>query len=121
AIKGPVYLAAGLMAGLVPLFLYYTIIFPDPLTLRQKERAPIVRVLARDGEVLAERGAAHDYMPLDLLPPHVTGAVVATEDRRFYDHWGVDPQGLLRAFFANIRAGRFAQGGSTLTQQLAKN
>lgn len=109
------------MAGLVPLFLYYTIIFPDPLTLRQKERAPIVRVLARDGEVLAERGAAHDYMPLDLLPPHVTGAVVATEDRRFYDHWGVDPQGLLRAFFANIRAGRFAQGGSTLTQQLAKN
>lgn len=121
AIKGPVYLAALGLAGLAPLFLYYTVVFPDPLRLRQKERGAVVRVLARDGEVLAERGAAHDYMPLDLLPPHVIGAVVATEDRRFYDHWGVDPQGLLRAFFANIRAGRVAQGGSTLTQQLAKN
>ena len=48
-------------------------------------------------------------------------AVVATEDRRFYDHNGLDPYGLLRAMFANVRAGRYAQGGSTITQQLAKN
>jgi penicillin-binding protein 1A len=112
-------LAATVSAGL--LFVHYSMAFPDPLSLRHKERAPIIRILAADGSVLAERGAAHDYMPLDLMPRHVTDAVVATEDRRFYEHRGLDPQGLLRAMFANIRAGRYAQGGSTLTQQLAKN
>ncbi len=106
-------------AGL--LFLHYTIAFPDPLSLWQRERTPIIRILAADGSVLAERGGAHDYMPLDLLPAHVIDAVVATEDRRFYEHNGLDYFGLIRAMFANIRAGRYAQGGSTLTQQLAKN
>ena len=106
-------------AGL--LFLHYSMTFPDPLSLRHKERAPVIRILAADGSHLAERGAAHDYMPLDLLPGHVIDAVVATEDRRFFDHNGVDPFGLVRAMFANVRAGRYAQGGSTLTQQLAKN
>ena len=109
------------LPSLAALMVYYTVSFPHPLAMRNKERAPVVRILARDGSVLAERGAAHDYMPLDLLPRHVTGAVVATEDRRFFEHYGLDPAGLGRAFFANLRAGRFAQGGSTLTQQLAKN
>lgn len=103
------------------LMVYYTVSFPHPLSMRAKERAPVIRILARDGSVLAERGAAHDYMPIDFLPKHVTGAVVAIEDRRFYDHSGLDPAGFVRAVFANLRAGRFAQGGSTLTQQLAKN
>jgi penicillin-binding protein 1A len=111
----------GMAASLVTMMVYYTVSFPHPLTMRNKERAPVIRILARDGSVLAERGAAADYMPLDLLPKHVRGAVVATEDRRFYDHYGLDPIGLVRAFFTNLRAGRFAQGGSTLTQQLAKN
>ena len=106
-------------AGL--LFAHYSSAFPNPLSLRHKERAPIIRILAIDGSVMAERGAAHDYMPLDMLPRHVTDAVVATEDRRFYEHRGLDPYGLVRAMFANVRAGRYAQGGSTLTQQLAKN
>jgi penicillin-binding protein 1A len=106
-------------AGL--LFVHYSISFPDPLSLRHKERAPIIRILAVDGSVLAERGTAHEYVPLDLIPQHVTDAVVATEDRRFYEHKGLDPWGLIRAMFANVRAGRYAQGGSTLTQQLAKN
>lgn len=103
------------------LLIYYTIVYPDPLTLRSHDGAPIIRILARDGSVLAERGAAHAYMPIDLLPPVVTNAVIATEDRRFHEHWGVDPIGMARAFLTNLRAGRFAQGGSTLTQQLAKN
>ncbi|MEQ1615232.1 MAG: transglycosylase domain-containing protein, partial [Hyphomicrobiaceae bacterium] len=81
-------------AGL--LFAHYSSTFPNPLSLRHKERAPIIRILAVDGSVMAERGAAHDYMPLDLLPRHVTDAVVATEDRRFYEHGGLDPFGLVR-------------------------
>jgi penicillin-binding protein 1A len=107
--------------GLATLFVYYTVTFPHPVALRQNERAPVIRILARDGAVLAERGAAHDFMPLELLPAHVIGAVVATEDRRFYQHWGLDPTGLFRAAFANLRSGRYSQGGSTITQQLAKN
>jgi len=121
AVLAPTAVGALGLAGFAGMMLYYTVAFPDPLSLRQKERAPVVRILARDGAVLAERGMAHDYMPLDLLPRHVTAAVVATEDRRFHEHWGIDPSGLVRAAFANLRAGRVAQGGSTLTQQLAKN
>ncbi len=118
-------IAAGLPvlagASLFGLFIYYTVAFPDPAMLRKKERAPVIRILARDGSVLAERGAAHDFMPLDFLPDQVVSAVVATEDRRFFQHWGLDFNGLARAAFANLRAGRFSQGGSTITQQLAKN
>lgn len=116
-------LFAGLSGAIVLslAFIYYTIRFPDPSALRQRDKAPVVRVLAADGSLLAERGEAYDFMPFDLLPRHVINAVVATEDRRFFDHWGVDPIGIARAGFANLKAGRYAQGGSTLTQQLAKN
>jgi penicillin-binding protein 1A len=118
-------LTAAALVGLATTFagmtVYYTIAFPNPLAIRKSENAPIIRILARDGSVLAERGAAHAYMPLDQLPKVIPAAVVATEDRRFFDHYGVDPVGMIRAMFANLRAGRFAQGGSTLTQQLAKN
>lgn len=107
--------------ALTGLFLTYSLRFPDPLSLAQKRHTPVIKVLARDGTTLATRGITADYMPLDLLPGHVGDAVIAIEDRRFYTHWGVDPWGLLRAAGANFRAGRFAQGGSTLTQQLAKN
>ncbi len=99
----------------------YTIRFPDPSALRQREQAPIVRILARDGTLLAERGNAGKPVPLAELPPHVLHAVVAIEDRRFFSHIGLDFRGLARAMFANLRAARYAQGGSTLTQQLAKN
>jgi penicillin-binding protein 1A len=116
-------LAGGLVlcVALATMMVYYTVVFPHPLAISKKEHAPVIRILARDGSVLAERGTAGDYMPLDLLPKHVWGAVVATEDRRFFSHYGLDPLGLIRACFVNLRAGRVVQGGSTLTQQLAKN
>ncbi|MBO0765300.1 MAG: PBP1A family penicillin-binding protein [Hyphomicrobiaceae bacterium] len=101
-------------------FSYYTKTIPDPLALRQKDKAPVVRILARDGSVLAERGAA-PYVPIDLLPRHLIDAVLAIEDRRFFSHWGIDVSGLSRAMVTNLRAGRVVQGGSTITQQLAKN
>ncbi len=99
----------------------YTIRFPDPSALRQRAQAPLVRVLGRDGTVLAERGQSAQAVPIGELPAHAIHAVLAIEDRRFFDHVGLDVRGLARAMLANLRAARYAQGGSTLTQQLAKN
>ena len=103
------------------LFIYYTVTFPDPLSMRPKATGPVIRILGRDGSLVAERGVSRAYIPLDMLPREVADAVVATEDRRFFEHPGLDPLGMLRAAIANLRAGRLTQGGSTLTQQLAKN
>jgi len=85
-------------------------------------RSPTVRVISQDGVELARRGDRYGpAVRLDDLPPALSQAVLATEDRRFYDHWGVDPIGIARAMWVNLRAGRIRQGGSTLTQQAAKN
>ena len=117
----PLYVLAAGGAGVAGLMIYYSVIYPDPLSLRPKENAPFVRILARDGSVITERGGGDDYVPLDLLPRYVSDAVIATEDQRFFDHHGVDPLGMVRAAIINLREGRTVQGGSTLTQQLAKN
>ena len=117
----PVYALAAGALGVAGLMIYYSVIYPDPLSLRPKENASFVRILARDGSVITERGGGDDYMPLDLLPRYVSDAVIATEDQRFYHHHGVDPFGMIRAAVTNLREGRTVQGGSTLTQQLAKN
>ena len=120
-ILGPIYLTVIAAVLLVGAFVYYTATIPNPMALRQKENAPVVRILARDGSLLAERGGAAPYVPIDLLPRHLIDAVLAIEDRRFFSHRGVDVAGLGRAIFTNLRAGRVVQGGSTITQQLAKN
>ena len=86
------------------------------------EREPGVMLLAADGSVLAERGSFFgDAVRIDELPPYVPQAIIAIEDRRFYSHFGVDPLGIARALYSNWRAGATVQGGSTITQQLAKN
>ena len=78
--------------------------------------------MAADGTLLASYGEVHGArVSVAELPPHLPLAVLAVEDRRFYQHGGVDFRGLLRASLANLRAGRIVQGGSTVTQQLAKN
>jgi penicillin-binding protein 1A len=85
-------------------------------------REPGIMLLAADGTVLAEQGSFNgDEARLSELPDYVPNAVIAIEDHRFRSHFGVDPVGLARAFYANYRSGRVVQGGSTLTQQLAKN
>ncbi len=81
-----------------------------------------VTVLAVDGDVLATYGPAPGRaLAPDRIPEVMIQAVVATEDRRFFHHHGIDLFGILRAAWTNLRAGRLVQGGSTLTQQLAKN
>ena len=86
------------------------------------EREPGILLLASDGSEIAEQGTFFgDAVSISELPPYVPQAIIAIEDRRFYHHYGVDPIGLTRAMTRNIIAGRLREGGSTLTQQLAKN
>ncbi|WP_185984058.1 transglycosylase domain-containing protein [Aureimonas mangrovi] len=86
------------------------------------DRPPNVKIVSFDGELLADRGlTGGQAVSLDQMSPYIPQAVIAIEDRRFYDHFGVDPIGIARAFFENVSAGDTVQGGSTLTQQLAKN
>ncbi len=81
-----------------------------------------VTFLDRYGNVIGHRGIIHeDSVPIDQLPDHLIKAVLATEDRRFFEHFGIDILGLFRALSENARAGSVVQGGSTLTQQLVKN
>lgn len=120
-IGGLVLLALAIVAGPICMVTYYSSTFPDPRRIGQKEVTPSIRVLARDGSLLAEHSENHGFMPIDLLPRHVGDAVISIEDRRFLSHRGIDPRGLVRAMWSNVRARRLVQGGSTVTQQLAKN
>jgi len=95
---------------------------PDTASLWQVKKSPGVTVLADDGSVVAQRGAFNStIVGIAEMPPHLPRAIIATEDRRFYGHFGMDVVGFLRAMVANVRAGGVVQGGSTITQQLAKN
>jgi penicillin-binding protein 1A len=81
-----------------------------------------VTFLDRHGNEVGSRGIRHnDAIPLADFPDHLIKAVLATEDRRFYEHFGIDVPGTFRALLSNARAGGVVQGGSSLTQQLAKN
>jgi penicillin-binding protein 1A len=81
-----------------------------------------VTFLDRFGTEIGARGIRHnDSIPLSEFPDHLIKATLATEDRRFYEHFGIDLAGTLRAVLTNARAGGVVQGGSSITQQLAKN
>jgi penicillin-binding protein 1A len=101
---------------------YFALTLPPPEELAVPERPANVMVVANDGTVLGNRGeTGGEAVRLFELPPYLPQAVIAIEDRRFYSHFGIDPMGLLRAAFVNFTAGGVVQGGSTITQQLAKN
>ena len=81
-----------------------------------------VTFLDRYGNNIGSRGIKHnDVLKIEDFPDHLIKATLATEDRRFYEHFGIDVPGTMRALLANTRAGGVVQGGSTITQQLAKN
>jgi penicillin-binding protein 1A len=95
---------------------------PPIQSLEIPPRPPTIQIVDMDGRPLARRGdLAGPPVSLRSLPSYVPNAFVAIEDRRFYHHYGVDPFGIARAFVANVLHRGVAQGGSTLTQQLAKN
>ncbi len=111
--------SAVLLAGVLVWFAYD---LPDVDSLATPSRRPSVTLLDSEGTSFATFGDLYGKrVSVKSLPPHLVWAVLAAEDRRFYKHAGVDVQGLARALLVNIREGRIRQGGSTLTQQLAKN
>ncbi|MEK9766298.1 MAG: transglycosylase domain-containing protein, partial [Thalassolituus sp.] len=73
------------------------------------------------GGIFPSHNEDRELVPLDAVPPVLVAALIVTEDKHFFDHWGVSAQGIARAMVANVKAGRMVQGGSTLTQQLVKN
>ena len=82
---------------------------------------PALLLVSDDGQAIARRGALKEApVDVDKLNPLTPAAFVAIEDRRFYRHWGIDPRGMARAFVADMHGGGVRQGGSTITQQLAK-
>ncbi|MGI9481260.1 MAG: transglycosylase domain-containing protein [Hyphomicrobiales bacterium] len=108
--------------ALVALAGYVVFAIPNQDVYTLPKRQDGIILLAENGEVLAESGSfLGDDVRLSALPDYVPKALIAIEDRRFRSHFGIDVYGLGRAMYANLSAGRIVQGGSTITQQLAKN
>ena len=121
AASAGVFLMTGLalLAGGVA---FYARDLPSTDGLWRVERAPRVSLIAADGEPLSVQGESHGApVRLSELPPHVGRAVLAVEDRNFYHHIGVNPISIARALLVNASEGEVMQGGSTISQQLAKN
>lgn len=104
------------------ILIWFAYDLPDIKRLELTTREPSVTLLARDGSTIATYGDLYgSFIHVKDLPPYIPQAILATEDRRFYEHFGVDILGVLRAAWTNFRARAVVQGGSTITQQLAKN
>jgi len=95
---------------------------PDMATVWQRRSEPSITILDKDEKLVMTRGGREGpVIPIAEMPDHLWQAFIAVEDRRFYDHGAVDPMGIARAIFVNVTQRRAVQGGSTITQQLAKN
>ena len=111
----------GLIIGIAG-YSYYSKDLPDVATLKDVRLQTPMQVLSKDGELIAVFGERR-RIPLkyDEIPPVVVNAVIATEDARFHEHFGIDPIGIVRAMYIGLKDKSFSQGGSTITQQVAKN
>jgi penicillin-binding protein 1A len=126
AVRGVVYWSsvAGIVlaVGIAALVGYSWSKLPPTSEWKLPDRPANVRIVSADGELITNRAdSVGQTLTLDEMPAYLPEAVIAIEDRRFYWHFGIDPIGLVRAAAANFRAGGIVEGGSTLTQQLAKN
>ncbi len=108
--------------GIIGLFAWVAMHLPPIQSLEIPKRPPSVQIDTMDGRVFAMRGdMGGGTVPVKEMPAYLPRAFIAIEDRRFYSHRGIDPIGLTRAVLANLLHRGISQGGSTITQQLAKN
>lgn len=108
--------------GVAGIVAYYGAQMPSAATWEIPDRPPNVKIVSVTGELVANRGATGGAaVGLHDMSPYIPQAIVAIEDKRFYSHFGFDPIGFTRAMTRNVMAGSLVQGGSTLSQQLAKN
>lgn len=118
-IRKPVFLCVGLFTLW---FIWLLLSLPSVDNLTKQKRSPSIVIKAETGEIIGSYGDVYgDFIPYKQLPGSLVKAVIATEDRNFFYHIGIDPLGIMRAMFVNMRRGKTVQGGSTVTQQLAKN
>ena len=115
----------GIILPVLVLFIVYVLYspqLPDPRILEDYTPTLVTRVISADSVVLAEfAGEKRIWVSLREISPNIIDAVLAAEDHRFNKHWGVNIWAILRAIYANIKAGRRAQGASTITQQLTRS
>lgn len=116
-------LAAVMIVALVGLYLYLTITSREELSAARPTLPENSLIYDTNGEELGTLVAAEDRQTVapDQMGEYLPAAVMAIEDRRFYDHYGVDVNGLARAAYSDVRAGEVVEGGSTLSEQLVKN
>jgi penicillin-binding protein 1A len=117
-----IVLLAGMAAGgLIGAFFAFTRDLPQIQTLETFRPQAVTRIYSTDKQLLAELYLEkRDPVPLDSIPFYIKAALIATEDRKFYTHSGLDLKGIARALIKDILAGEFVEGASTITQQLAK-
>ncbi len=114
----------GVWAGIAAagIVIYYAVQLPAANTWKVPDRAANIRVVAADGQLISNRGKmGGEAISLRELPQYVPAAFVAIEDRRFYQHFGIDVVGLASVALESVRAGGVTRGASTITQQVAKN
>ena len=113
---------AVLVITLLTYVAYCLITLPNMSEAINRTRQPFTTIIADNGNEVQTFGTVYsEIIRSEELPQYVVDAIVYTEDRRFYSHFGFDIISFTRAMIANIFAGRYAQGGSTITQQVAKN
>ncbi len=118
---GLVAFGAGMIALIVAVAVAYSSL-PSLAELKSSPNGQMIRVHAADGSVIVSLGPSYgQWLPYSRIPDTMKTTMVSVEDKRFRYHPGIDPIGIARSFYVRATSGRFKQGGSTITQQLARN
>ncbi|HNP37368.1 MAG TPA: penicillin-binding protein 1A [Woeseiaceae bacterium] len=116
------FAAVGAVAGVIGAYYYVAPSLPQAETIRDIPLQIPLRIFSRDGRLISEIGERRRVLVrYEDVPPHVVEAFIAAEDRRFFEHPGIDYRGVIRALFQWLTSGNVESGGSTLTQQLARS
>lgn len=122
------FLVGGVLAGiLVPtiliaiVYILYSPQLPDPRVLEDYHPALVTKIYSIDGVVLAEfAGEKRIWTPISAISQNMIDATLSAEDKKFYEHWGINANAIFRAIYIDLKRGRRAQGASTITQQLTR-